>query len=98
MSSKNTRAYCSVNMCLTPNIRPIIYYLTFGVLGVCRHAAYNLKRGSVPPRCTLGSAVFHKFSLQNVSNKRALRGERRLRSSAHGGPSSSAFVFPFKAL
>jgi hypothetical protein len=29
---------------------------------------YYFKRGSVPPRCTLGSAVFHKFFLQNGSN------------------------------
>ena len=26
------------------------------------------KRGSVPPRCPLGSAVFREFSLRNGSN------------------------------
>ena len=44
--------------------------------------AYNFlffKRGSVPPRCTLGSAILHEFSLRNGSNQRALRDARRLK-------------------
>jgi hypothetical protein len=28
----------------------------------------NFKRGSVPPRCPLGSAILHKFFLRNGSN------------------------------
>ena len=32
------------------------------------HRNRSLKRGSVPPRCTLGSAVLHQFFLRNGSN------------------------------
>ena len=33
-----------------------------------RTDAIFIKRGSVPPRCTLGSAVSHQFFLRNGSN------------------------------
>ena len=33
-----------------------------------RTCVYYFKRGSVPPRCTLGSAILHKFFLGNGSN------------------------------
>ena len=35
-------------------------------LGSC--PCVRFKRGSIPPRCTLGSAVLHKFFLKNGSN------------------------------
>jgi hypothetical protein len=30
--------------------------------------SFFFKRGSVPPRCTLGSAILHEFFLRNGSN------------------------------
>ena len=39
-----------------------------GALGVANaRVYYTFKRGSVPPRCTLGSAVFAEFFLRNSS-------------------------------
>ena len=57
---------------------------------------WGFKRGSVPSRCTLGSAVFHQFFVRNGSIWRALRGGRRLRRKGPRVPSSSAFVLPLR--
>ena len=61
------------------------------------HLGYTdplFKRGSVAPRCTLGSAVLRESFRQNGSVLRALRARRRLRSSGYGVRSSLAFVCP----
>jgi hypothetical protein len=62
----------------------------------CAIVLYYFKRGSVPPRCALGSAALHKFSLRNDSNERAYRERRRLRRKGRGVRNLSAFVCPYR--
>jgi hypothetical protein len=40
----------------------------FSTINILQYTKFSIKRGSVPPRCPLGSAVFHQFFLRNGSN------------------------------
>jgi hypothetical protein len=56
----------------------------------CQLGLHIFKRGlnSVPPPCTLSSAVLREKRLRSGSTRRALMARRRLRSSEHRAPSS----------